>query len=391
MQHLLSAYKRNNLVISKGDGCFLYDSEGKRYLDFATGIAVNALGHNNSFLNEALKSQVDKLWHCSNLFRSEVQEKYARRLCEISFADRVFFCSSGLEANETAVKIIRKFHYQRQNIGKEYVLTLNNGFHGRSIAMLSACAANLKLHEGFLPLVKGFKSCQARVEELIESINETTSAVMFELVQSEGGVNIISKAALEKIATLCKRYEALIFIDEVQTGFGRCGEMFGYQAFGLEPDIMTCAKSIGNGFPLAACLMKEEVGQCITPGTHGGTYGGNPLACAVGLAVVEEFERRSVVENVKRHEALFELILKDSKRKFPNLIEDYRICGFFGGIELQNISAAQLVSRAIEMSLLLTAAGNDKVIRILPPLIASKYEFEIFSNKFEEVLRAFSL
>jgi len=390
MQHLLSAYKRNNLVITHGDGCFLYDDKGERYLDFATGIAVNALGHNNEYINSKLKLQIDRLWQCSNLFRNNTQEEYAKKLCEISFADRVFFCSSGLEANESAVKIIRKFHYQRQNIGKNYILTLNNGFHGRSIAMLSACANNTKLHEGFAPLTDGFKSCVASEEELIESINESTQAVMFELVQSEGGVHIISRRALDKIVSLCKKFEALIFVDEVQTGFGRCGAMFGYQAFGIEPDIATCAKSIGNGFPLAACLMTEEVGQAITPGSHGGTYSGNPLACAVGLAVLDEFERQQIIEHVKSYRHLFEQILKEIALQFPYLVREYRAFGFFGGLELIDIPASDVLKSAIMEKLLLTIAGNDAVIRILPPLIATEFEFEIFKIKLTKVLSDFA-
>jgi len=390
MQHLLPAYRRNDLIIAKGEGCFLYDEEGGRYLDFATGIAVNALGHNNQYINEKLKQQVDKLWHCSNLFRNDVQEEYARKLCEISFADRVFFCSSGLEANEAAVKIIRKYHHQRQNIGKEYVLTLDQGFHGRSIAMLSACANNSKMHEGFYPMNKGFKACGSSVEELVESINETTQAVMFELIQSEGGVNIISRPALEKIVSLCKKFEALIFIDEVQTGFGRCGAMFGYQSFGVQPDLITCAKSIGNGFPLAACLVKEEVGHCITPGSHGGTYGGNPLACSVGIAVIEEFEQRAIVKNVIKHQAIFEQILKEVKSDFPNLVKAIRAYGYFGGIELKNINASEITRAAISDGLLLTSAGSDKIIRILPPLIATEFEFEIFRTKLLKILPAFA-
>jgi len=389
MQHLLSAYKRNNVVFVKGEGCFLYDIDGNKYLDFASGIAVNGLGHNNAHLNEKLKEQIDKLWHCSNLFRNLEQERYAQRLCEISFADRVFFCSSGLEANETAVKIIRKFHHERQNAEKEYILTLNNGFHGRSIAMLSACANNHNIHEGFQPLVKGFKACGKSVEELVESINETTQAVMFELVQSEGGVHILTKAVIDKIISLCKKYEALIFIDEVQTGFARCGSLFGYQEFNINPDIVTCAKSIGNGFPLAVCLMTETVASCITPGSHGGTYGGNPLACSVGNAVLDEFERLDIANNVKSHADYFLSILQSLQSRFPHLVAQVRACGFFGGIELKTLTASQIQKEALLHNLVVTASGDDKVVRILPPLISTNFEFDIFQTKMQHILAKF--
>ena len=193
MQHLLAAYRRNDITFVRGEGSFLYDLDGNKYLDFATGIAVNGLGHNNQYLNDKLKEQIDKLWHCSNLFRNPEQEKYAKRLCEISFANRVFFCSSGLEANEAAVKIIRKFHHDHHHFEKDTITVLEHGFHGRSIAMLSACSNAKNSHDGFHPLVKGFHSSGKSIEELIESINERTQAVMFELVQSEGGVHILSK------------------------------------------------------------------------------------------------------------------------------------------------------------------------------------------------------
>jgi acetylornithine aminotransferase/acetylornithine/N-succinyldiaminopimelate aminotransferase len=252
--------------------------------------------------------------------------------------------------------------------------------------MLSACANNSKIHEGFGPLVPGFKACEAVIDDLIESINESTAAVMLELVQSEGGVNIMPRPVLDKIISLCNKYEVLIFLDEVQTGFGRCAEMFGYQAFGVAPDIITCAKSIGNGFPLAACLMTEEVSQCITPGTHGGTYGGNPLACAVGIAVLDEFQRLSIVENVKQHTLLFHKILQELVRDFPNVITACKCCGFFGGLELINVSALHVMHLAIGEGLLITTSGGDKVIRILPPLIAQENEFEIFRNKMRSIL-----
>ena len=387
MQHLVSAYKRNNLFIVRGEGSFLFDDSGNKYLDFATGIAVNGLGHGNKYINDKLKEQIDRLWHCSNLFRIEGQENYAQRLCDISFADRVFFCSSGLEANEAAVKFIRKYHHDNHHFEKDEIIVFNDGFHGRSIAMLSACSQTKAAHEGFYPLVKGFKSIAKTMDEIEESINEKTLAVMFELVQSEGGVHAFPQKFVDKIVSLCKKHKALIFVDEVQTAFGRTGEMFAYQKYGFTPDIITCAKSIGNGFPLAACLLTETVACCITPGTHGGTYGGNPLACAVGNAVLDEIENKQIINHVKEYSGYFAVILNGLADEYHHIIKEARHIGFFGALELHDISAKEFITLALSHGLLITSCGSDKVVRILPPLNATKLEFDLFKLKISFVLK----
>lgn len=369
MQHIVNAYNRLEISIIKGDGVYLFDDSGKKYLDFAAGIATTSLGHCHPYITEKLKEQANSLWHCSNIFAIPEQERLAKRLVDATFADKVFFCSSGLEATEAAIKFIRRYFYLQGQAERNRIIAIEGGFHGRSIAAISA-GGNEKSREGFAPLLSGFdKVPRNDIQALEEKISDETAAVFLEPIQSEGGMYPLSTEYLQQVRKITEAQGIILCFDEVQCGYGRTGSLFHYQNINIEPDMLTCAKAMGNGFPLAACLVKDDIAKAITPGTHGSTYGGNPLAMTVGNAVLDIILKEGFLDNVKivsqyLKEKLFNLI-----KEFPGVISEIRGEGMLMGIELNAPLASKIINKCLHQGLILTKVLNDKVIRITPPLI----------------------
>jgi acetylornithine/N-succinyldiaminopimelate aminotransferase len=380
MSHIINTYNRHGVSMSNGKSVYLFDINGKRYLDFASGIATASLGHCHPYIVEKLKEQLHLLWHCSNIFTIPQQELLASRLTSLTFADKVFFCSSGLEATEAAIKFIRRYFHVNGQTQRNRIITIGGGFHGRSIAAISA-GGNEKSREGFAPLLEGFdKVPRDDIKALEEKISNETAAVFLEPIQSEGGIYPLNIEYLKHIREITKDNNIILCFDEVQSGFGRTGSLFYYQKIGIEPDMLTCAKAMGNGFPVAGCLVKDYIVEAITPGTHGSTYGGNPLAMVIGNAVLDIMLQKDFFDHVKqvtRHlrEKLLDLVLK-----FPEKILEVRGEGLLVGIELKAPVADKLVVQCLNQGLILTKVLDNKVIRITPPLIIESEHIDIAYN-----------
>ncbi|MFP3033239.1 MAG: aspartate aminotransferase family protein, partial [Wolbachia sp.] len=324
MDHVVNAYNRSEASIVRGEGVYLFDKDGKKYLDFAAGISTTSLGHCHPYITDKLKEQLDSLWHCSNIFTIPQQERLAQRLTELTFADKVFFCSSGLEATEAAIKFIRRYFYLNGQEKRSHIITIEGGFHGRSIAAISA-GGNEKSREGFAPLLSGFdKVPRNNIEALEKKINSETAAIFLEPIQSEGGVHPLDVEYLKKVREITKAQGIILCFDEVQCGYGRIGSLFYYQNIGVEPDMLTCAKAMGNGFPLAACLVKDYIAETITPGTHGSTYGGNPLAMTVGNAVLDVMLKEGFFDHVKKVSKYLKEKLLPLTEEFPKIVSEVR-------------------------------------------------------------------
>ncbi len=389
---LLNVYGRWPISISHGKGPYVYDVHGKEYLDFGCGIAVSNLGHCHPYLVEKLKDQIDLLWHCSNIFTFSEQERLAKRLCELTFADKIFFCSSGLEAVETAIKIMRKFGHDLYSPKKNKILSLKGGFHGRSYACLSA-GGNEHARKGFGPLLEGFVQIEREnLDELEKNLDENVCGILIEPVQSEGGVWPLNVEYLKKVREIAVKNDVLLCFDEVQTGFGRTGALFHHQKIDVIPDLMTCAKGIGNGFPLAACFVNEKAAKVMSPGTHGSTYGGNPMGMAAGHAVLDVMTQKGFFENVSEISEIFLKKLESLKEKYGEIIEDVRGEGFIFGVELKKeFSCDDFMQKCFKLGLAVTKAGGGKVIRILPPLVIEKKHvikaYEIMDLVCEELMQ----
>lgn len=367
MSHLFSNYGRWPISIVKGEGNYLFDSEGKKYLDMVSGIAVNSLGNIPPKVKARVAQQLDTLWHCSNLFQIPVQEELANKLAAISGLDRVFFCNSGAEANEAAIKLARKYGNEK---GKYEIITFEQSFHGRTLATLTATGQD-KVKVGFDPLPAGFKSVPYNdVDSLREAISDVTCAIMMETVQGEGGVHPADSTWMKQVAELCKERDILLIIDEIQTGIGRTGTWFGFQHYGIQPDIITSAKGLGSGFPIGAMLAKEFLADSFGPGSHGSTFGGNPLAMAAGLATLEEVES----------------YLPDVERKGSYIRERLggRGKGLLVGIDL-GFDVAPIITELREKGILALQAGPN-VIRLLPPFTISQEELEFAVSTIENVI-----
>ncbi|OWZ25119.1 aminotransferase class-III family protein [Wolbachia endosymbiont of Wuchereria bancrofti] len=324
MSHIINAYSRLETPIVRGEGVYLFDRDGKKYLDFAAGISTTSLGHCHPYIADKLKEQLGSLWHCSNIFTIPKQEKLAERLAALTFADKVFFCSSRLEATEAAIKFIRHYFYSKGQEKRNRIITIEGGFHGRSIAAISA-GGNKKSREGFAPLLSGFdKVPRNDVRALEEKISNETAAVFLEPIQSEGGVYTLDVRYLQKVREITKAQEIILCFDEVQCGYGRIGSLFHYQNIKIEPDMLTCAKAMGNGFPLAACLVKDYIAEAITPGTHGSTYGGNPLAMTVGHAVLDIMLEEGFFNHVQGISRYLKEKLLLLAKEFPKIISEVR-------------------------------------------------------------------
>ena len=371
---VMGTYARLNLVFERGEGSWLITENNERYLDFGSGVAVNALGHAHPHLIEALKSQADKLWHTSNLYRVGEQERLAERLCAATFADNVFFCNSGAEACEGVIKAARRYHYVKGNPERWRIITFEGAFHGRTLATLSA-AGNLKHLEGFGEAADGFDHLPFADHDAIEAaITPRTAAIMIEPVQGEGGVRVVPPQCLQGLRELCDKHEILLILDEVQTGVGRTGTLFAYEQAGITPDLMAVAKGIGGGFPLGAILSTEDAASGLQPGTHGSTFGGNPLATAVGYAVLDIVLEPGFLEDVSRKSGLLRQRLAEIEDQFTDLVSEVRVAGLLCGLKLHNrIASSDLVAASANEHLLTVGAG-DNVVRILPPLNVSEDE-----------------
>jgi acetylornithine/N-succinyldiaminopimelate aminotransferase len=369
---LYETYMRAPLRFTRGEGVWLIAEDGERYLDFAAGVAVNSLGHAHPHLVAALKDQADKVWHLSNLYEVPGQESLGRRLTEATFADKVFFTNSGAEALECAIKTARRYHFAKGHPGKFHILTFDGAFHGRTIATIAA-GGQEKYIEGFGPKAPGFlKLPFGDIAAVKDAITEETAGILIEPVQGEGGIRPVSKEFMQELRQLCDEYGLLLILDEVQSGVGRTGRLFAHEWAGVTPDIMAVAKGIGGGFPLGACLATNEAASGMVAGTHGSTYGGNPLAMAVGNAVLDVVLEDGFLEHVRDIALVFRQGLAALKDRFPEVIEDVRGEGLMLGIKAK-IPVADLL-KAVRAEKLLGVPAGDNVLRLLPPLTVTAEE-----------------
>lgn len=370
--HLLPAFARVDLAFDHGEGCWLTATNGERYLDFTSGVGVNALGHAHPKVADAIAAQAHKAIHVSNLFRVPEQEKLADRLCEQCFADYVFFANSGAEAAEGAIKTARKFHAVNGHPERYRIITFEGAFHGRTLATLAA-GGQKKYLEGFGPVVEGFDQVPfGDLEAVKKVIGPETAAIMIEPIQGEGGVRVPTNQFLKSLRALCDQHGLLLIFDEVQCGMGRSGELFAHQRVGVAPDIMSLAKALGGGFPVGAFLATKEAGKGMTAGTHGSTFGGNPLAMAAGNAVLDEMLAPGFLDRVKQVGLLFKQRLAEIKDRYPGIVAEVRGEGLQLGLRCV-IPNTQLIDALREEHLLSVGAG-DNVVRLYPPLIVSDQE-----------------
>ena len=373
-KYIMNTYKRLPLFIVKGRGNRVYDGEGKEYLDFVSGLAVNNIGHCNPRVTVAFQKQAQRLVHTSNLFYTEPQVKLAKLLVENSFADKVFFCNSGAEANEAAIKLIRKYSSEKET-GRYGIITALNSFHGRTMATLTATGQD-KFHKGFEPLVPGFFYVPFNDIAAVEkAINDKTAAVMIEPIQGECGVNIPDRDYLKRLREICDLNGILLALDEVQTGIGRTGKLFAYQHTGIEPDIMTLAKGLGGGLPIGAMLAKDHVASAFTPGTHASTFGGTPLVCSAAVEVMKILtEDEIILDTCRRMGSYLVDELNNLKLKYPDIIKDIRGKGLLIGMEL-NIAGEDVVRECLKKGVIINCT-MERVLRFLPPLDVSQPDID---------------
>jgi acetylornithine/N-succinyldiaminopimelate aminotransferase len=369
---LLPTYARADLSFEKGEGAWLFERNGERYLDFGAGIAVNALGHAHPHLVHALTEQAGKLWHTSNLYRIPEGERLAQRLVEVTFADTVFFSNSGAEANEAAIKMARKYHAANGQPERFRIITFEGAFHGRTLATIAA-GGQKKYLEGFGPKVEGFDQVAFGDHEGVESaITPETAAILIEPIQGEGGIRPVPTQCLRGLRALCDEHGLLLIFDEIQTGIGRTGKLFAYEWTGIAPDIMSIAKGIGGGFPMGACLATAEAAKGMTVGTHGTTFGGNPLAMAVGNAVLDVVLAPGFLEHVQRAGLVLKQRLAELADRHPAVIAEVRGQGLMMGLRT-HVPNTDFIAAAREQKLILIAAGEN-VARLLPPLVIGEEE-----------------
>ena len=382
-EKLIHTYNRYQIVLDKGDGVRLYDTDGKEYLDFGAGIAVFALGYNNKEYNDAVKAQVDKLIHTSNYFYNEPAVKAAQAVTKASGMDRVFFTNSGTEAVEGAIKLANKDAYLKDGSTDHEIIAMEHSFHGRSMGAL-AVTGNRHYQEAFGPMIPGIKFAKYNDLESVKSlVNDKTCAIIFETVQGEGGVYPAKKEFIEGVRKLCDEKGILLILDEIQCGMGRTGSMFAYQQYGVKPDIVTVAKALGCGVPIGAFLAKENVAKALVPGDHGTTYGGNPLACAESAKVFELFEKLNVLENVQKVGAYMAKKLEQIVQDYDIVIE-HRGVGLIQGIEL-SLNPKDVISNALDNGLILFSAGTN-VIRFVPPLVITEKDVDEMIVKLRKAL-----
>jgi acetylornithine aminotransferase len=384
-QYLMNTYTRQPLIIHKGRGTRVYDPNGKEYLDFVGGVAVNNLGHCHPNVTVAFQKQAQRLVHVSNLYYTEPQVKLARLLVEHSFADKVFFCNSGTEAIEAAIKLVRKFSHEEYGPDRHEIITMEQSFHGRTLAAVTA-TAQPKYHKGFEPLVPGFRYVPYNdLKAVAQAVSDRTAAVLVEPVQGEGGVRIPDNDYLPGLRKLCDEKGLLLVLDEVQTGIGRTGRLFGYEHYGIEPDIMTLAKGLGSGLPIGALLAKDSVARVFTPGSHAATFGGNPLVCAAAIATLEVLlEEGFVLDNCRRMGDYFVERLKGLQQRH-SCVASVRGQGLLVGMEL-TIDGKPIVQDCLEEGILINCT-MDRVLRFVPPLIILKEEIDLLINRLDGILK----
>ena len=375
MSSLAKNYTRRNISFDKGKGSFLYTKRGMKFLDFVQGIAVNSLGHANPNLIKAINKQSKKLWHVSNSYIIPEGEELAKKLTNRTFADAVIFQNSGAEATEAAIKVARRYFYSLGKPKKNRILCIKNSFHGRTIAAINASGSK-KMVEGFGPKVGGFDHFKfGNHKELKRKITSKTAAIMIEPIMGEGGIKVIPGWCLKELRQICNKKKILLILDEVQCGIGRSGKFFSYEYANIKPDIVPIAKGIGGGFPIGAVLMTKKISKAMIPGTHGSTFGGNPLAMSVGNAVMDEIFKKGFLSNVKSNSKYFISELNKIKNKFPNIIKEIRGTGLILGIQLHHDQTKFIES--LMKNKLLTIRAAENVIRILPPLNVNKNEINI--------------
>ena len=381
--NLIHTYNRYQIVLDKGDGVRLYDTDGKEYLDFGSGIAVFALGYNNKEYNDALKAQIDKLIHTSNYFYNEPAAKAAKALTSASGMDRVFFTNSGTEAVEGAIKLAKKYAYLKDGSTDHEIIAMEHSFHGRSMGAL-AVTGNKHYQEAFGPMIPGIRFAQfnnlASVKELV---NDKTCAIIFETIQGEGGVYPAKKEFIEGVRKLCDEKGILLILYEIQCGMGRSGSMFAFQQYGVKPDIVTSAKALGCGVPIGAFMATEQVAKALVPGDHGTTYGGNPLACAAAVEVFRLFDKLNVTDNVKNVGKYLETQLKSLVEKY-DIVKAQRGIGLIQGIEL-TVNPKDVIAKCLDNGLILFSAGTN-VIRFVPPLVITSDDVDQMMVRLKKAL-----
>ena len=386
---ILPSYSRANLRFVKGEGVWLFTENGEKYLDMGAGIAVNCLGHANPHLTKVLTDQASQLWHTSNLYHIPNQEKLAKNLVQSTFADTVFFTNSGTESMECAIKMARKFHHSNDDLKRTEIITFENSFHGRSLAMISA-AGSEKLTKGFEPILSGFIQIQYNnIEKLTEVVSKKTAAIVLEPIQGEGGIIPAQEHFLSQVKKLCVENGILLILDEIQCGVGRTGSLFAYEEYDVKPDIMAIAKGIGGGFPLGACLATERAAQGMTAGTHGSTYGGNPLACAVGNAVLGIINDQEFLDKVKDKSLLLKQKLAYLLDQHPDIFEEIRGKGLMMGLKCKILNT-DLVNAGYQKGLI-TVPGGDNTIRLLPPLNITNKEIDLAVTMLDECAKHLKL
>ncbi len=383
---VLPTYNRAPLAFMRGEGCRVFTEEGEAYLDFGAGVAVTSCGHAHPHLVKTLTEQAQKIWHTGNVYRMPGQEKLAEQLIAHTFADTMFFCNSGAEAMECAIKMARKYHYANGQPERSTIITFEGAFHGRTLATIAA-GGQEKYLEGFEPRISGFRQLPFGDHRALEdAISPDVGAILIEPVQGEGGIRPVPTQCLKGLRELCDKHGMLLILDEIQCGVGRTGKLFAHEWAAITPDIMAIAKGIGGGFPLGACLATEEAAKGMTLGTHGSTYGGNPLATAVGSAVMDVMTAEGFLEKVQQNALLLKQRLAGLKDTYPDVIEDIRGAGLMMGLKCK--AANTDLQAAATAEHLLTLVAGDNVVRLLPPLVVTADEINEAVGKLENACKA---
>ena len=375
MSALAKNYNRRNIAFTRGKGSFLYSTNGKKYLDFVQDIAVNSLGHANPYLTKAMNKQAKKIWHVSNAFIIPEGERLAKRLAQRTFADYVIFQNSGVEATEAAIKAARRYFYSIGKPQKNRILCIRNSFHGRTLAAIFASGSK-KMTEGFGPKIPGFDHFNfADHKGLKKAITRKTAAILIETVMGESGIKVIPDWCLRDLRKICNKKKILLILDEVQCGIGRSGKFFAFEYAKIKPDIVPIAKGIGGGFPIGAVLMNKKVASAMTPGSHGSTFGGNPLAMSVGNAVLDQIFKKGFLKNVQKSSSYFISELNKIQDEYPEIIKEVRGVGLLIGLQLYKDQTSFI--KKLQDNKLLTMRAGENVVRILPPLNVKKQEIDL--------------